>query len=175
MSARRFSGPPAATVAIKLDAARPRANSEPVAKYGAIGFSPEERDIARALHLQTNTFSNRGLAEKSWLLPLVESPFIPSPIPEEPEHLCEKVQDLIVTDKGELEWLACAQELPSSAGQPICQTFLGLLLSLQTDFRLHHPCQPRWHHLGYPFQQHYQLRRRHGRCCQPLHCRPCAQ
>lgn len=123
MSARRFSGPPAATVAIKLDAARPRANSEPGAKYGAIGFSPDGRVIARALCVQNNTFFNRGLAEKSWLLPLVESPLIPSPIPEEPEQLCEKVQDPIVTDKGELECLACAQELPPQLGTEFARRF----------------------------------------------------
>lgn len=115
MSARRFSGPPAATVAVKVDVVRPRANSEPGAKYGSIGSSLGEKRIARALHLKSNSFSIHGLAEKSWLLPL--------PIPEEPEQLCEKFQDPIVTDKGELEWLACAQELPPQLGTEITRRF----------------------------------------------------
>ncbi|KAH0393767.1 hypothetical protein KCU89_g12069, partial [Aureobasidium melanogenum] len=71
MSARRFSGPPAVTVATKMDVARPRANSEPGADYGSIGSSPEEKRIARTLRLQIIPFSSRALAEKSWLLPLL--------------------------------------------------------------------------------------------------------
>ncbi|KAH0280257.1 hypothetical protein KCU91_g1178, partial [Aureobasidium melanogenum] len=123
MSARRFSGPPAATLAIKMDVARPRANSEPGANYGSIGSSPEDKRIARALRLQVIPFSNRALAEKSWLLPLLESPFIPSPIPEEQEEVCENDQDPIITDKGQLEWLACAQEVPPQLGTETTRRF----------------------------------------------------
>lgn len=122
MSARRFSGPPATTVAVKVDVVRPRANSEPGANYGSIGSSFEEKCIARAFRLQTNS-SDRGLAEKSWLRPLLESPFISSPIPEDSEQLCEKAQDPIITDKGELEWLACAQELPPQLGTETTRRF----------------------------------------------------
>lgn len=116
MSARRFSGPPAATLAIKTGIIRPRANSEPVTKYGSIGHSPEEKDVAHALRLQPNHFSKLGLREKQRLLSFLKSPFVHSSIPEEQEELCEKVQDPIVTDKGELEWLACVQELPPQLG-----------------------------------------------------------
>lgn len=123
MAARRFSGPPAAAVAIKMEVARPRANSEPGASYGTIGVSPEERCVAGVLRLQNNSFSNSGLAEKSWLHPLLKSPFVPPPIPEESEQPCEKVQDPIVTDKGELEWLACAQELPPQLGNETTRRF----------------------------------------------------
>ncbi|KAH0337335.1 hypothetical protein KCU81_g8140, partial [Aureobasidium melanogenum] len=125
MSARRFSGPPAVTVAIKLDVIRPRANSEPGANYGSIGSSPEKKRVPRALRLQTTAFSNRGLAEKSWLLPLLESPPIPSPILEEQERVCENVKDPIVTDKGVLEWLACAQELPPQLDTETTRRFWG--------------------------------------------------
>ncbi|KAG9556274.1 hypothetical protein KCU79_g10300, partial [Aureobasidium melanogenum] len=125
MSARRFSGPPAATLAMKMDVARPRANSEPGANYGSIGSSPEEKRIARTLRLQIIPFSSRALAEKSWLLPLLESPFIPSPIPEEQEQVYEKVHDPIITDKGQLEWLACAQELPPQLGTETTRRFWG--------------------------------------------------
>ncbi|KAI4723094.1 hypothetical protein E4T48_00770 [Aureobasidium sp. EXF-10727] len=123
MSARRFSGPPAPTVVIKIDAARPRAKSESEANYGSIGSSPEERRVVRAIRVQAIPYSNQGLAEKSWLLPLLESPFIPSPIPEEQEQPSEKGQDLIVTDKEELEWLACAQDLPPQLGTETTRRF----------------------------------------------------
>jgi hypothetical protein len=122
MSARRFSGPPAATMAVKI-LVRPRANSEPGTSYGSIGTSSEEKRVARALRLQTKHFSNFGLDEKQQLLSLLESPFLPSPIPEEPEQLCEKVKDPIITDKGELEWLACAQDLPPQLGTETTRRF----------------------------------------------------
>ena len=68
MSARRFSGPAAATVAIKIVIIRPRANSEPGTKYGSIGSSLEEKRVARALRLQTKHSTNSGLSEKQQLL-----------------------------------------------------------------------------------------------------------
>jgi len=123
MSARRFSGPPAASVAIKVDLIRPRANSEPGSKYGSIGPSFEEKRVGRALRLQPNHFSNLGLGEKQWLFSLLKSPSVPSSIPEEEEQPCEKVEAPIITDKGELEWLACAQELPPQLGTETTRRF----------------------------------------------------
>jgi hypothetical protein len=123
MSARRFSGPPAATVAIKIDIIRPRANSEPGNNYGSIDPSHEEKRVARALRLQTKHFSNPVLDEKQQQLSLLGSPFVPSPILEEQEQLCEKVQDPVITDEGELEWLACAQDLPPQLGTETTRRF----------------------------------------------------
>ncbi|KAI4831939.1 hypothetical protein E4T44_09469 [Aureobasidium sp. EXF-8845] len=123
MSARRYSGPPAATVVVQVDTVRPRANSEPGSNYGTIGSSSEEKRLARALRLQTKHFSNLGLGEKQQLLSLIESPFVPSPIPEEQEPPCEKSQDPIIIDKNELEWLACAQELPPQLGTEATRRF----------------------------------------------------
>lgn len=123
MSARRFSGPPAATLAIKTEIIRPRANSEPVTRYGSICHSPEEECVARALRLQPNHLSKLGLGDKQRLLSLLKSPSVPSSIPEEQEELCEKVQDPIVIDKGELEWLACVQELPPQLGTETIRRF----------------------------------------------------
>ena len=125
MSARRFSGPPAASMAIKIEIIRPRANSEPGTKYGSIGPNPEERRVARALRLHSNQFASFGLGEKQSQLSLLESPFVPSSIPEEQEQLCEKAEDPIITDKGELEWLACAQELPLQLGTETTRRFWG--------------------------------------------------
>jgi hypothetical protein len=110
-------------MAVKIDIARPRANSEPGTSYGSIGLSSEEKRVVRTLRLQTKHFSSPGFDEKQQLLSFLESPFIPSPIPEEPEQLCEKVKDPIITDKGELEWLACAQDLPPQLGTETTRRF----------------------------------------------------
>ncbi|THY94898.1 hypothetical protein D6C92_04652 [Aureobasidium pullulans] len=123
MPARRFSGPPAASMAVMMEVVRPRANSEPMAKYGSIDFSPDETRLARALRLQAKPFSNLGLGEKQWLLPLLESPFAPPSISEEQEELCEKIRDPIVADKAELEWLSCSQELPAQLGTKTTRRF----------------------------------------------------
>ncbi|KAI5211587.1 hypothetical protein AUEXF2481DRAFT_29719 [Aureobasidium subglaciale EXF-2481] len=123
MAARRYSGPPAVTVVVKTNGARPRANSEPMTSYGSIDSPPEETRLARALRLQAEPFSNFGLGEKHWLLPLMKSSFASSPISEDEEQLCEKAHHPVITDKGQLEWLASSQELPALLGTETTRRF----------------------------------------------------
>lgn len=123
MPSRRFSGPLLAPIALNIEAARPRANSEPVARYGTVGDSSMETRLARALRLQTRPFSDLGLGEKQALLPLLESPFAcsgetsPAGV-EKKDQVClsEKALDPIIVDKEELESLACSHELPPQWG-----------------------------------------------------------